>query len=268
MVLPDLEKGSDGTSLYCLSLIMPKGYEMGMIQMQQKLGISIFACDGYGVYSNATLQVAPGIFTGDIGIDMTCKMGGDSGTALNTWIFIGLWRKVIVDAHYAKHDWTVKLDPDAVFFPERLRPVLEDHKGAAYLNNCRYGLHGPIEVLSKRVLDRLKEDYDSSEDKKAPKRCVVELTIGEWGEDLWLDECLKNVHNFKSVLEPRLLCEAHCDCKDWYWCNNDTQRVSYHPFKRPDMYAQCFANAVAGASNGTGHAVAGASNASNGTGHR
>jgi hypothetical protein len=115
-VLPKVEKGGDGTSMLCLSLILPKGYEMGMIQLQHKLKISIFACDAYGVYSNATLQVAPGISTGNIGTDLSCDFGGDSGTALNAWIFIFFWHRVIKDGHYLNHDWTVKVDADAAFF--------------------------------------------------------------------------------------------------------------------------------------------------------
>jgi hypothetical protein len=109
-------------------------------------------------------------------------------------------------------------------------------------------MHGPIEVLGKLAMNTLKEDYDSSPDKKSPKKCVTEMHFGLWGEDMFLDQCLKKVHKLESELDHRLMCEAHCECKDWYWCNNDTQRVSYHPFKRPDMYIQCMANAVAGAS--------------------
>ena len=34
--------------------------------------------------------------------------GGDTNTALNTWIFIAVWYQVIEDKRYALHDWTVK----------------------------------------------------------------------------------------------------------------------------------------------------------------
>jgi len=230
--------------LFCFALSMPVGYEPHFLKMQHSLRTGIFACDGYEVYSNKTMKVASGIETKIVQSDLTCGRGGDSYTALNSWIFIAVWRRVIDDGTYKDYDWTVKVDPDAVFFADRLRSVLADHRSAGYVGNCGYGMHGPIEVLSRRAVLTLAKDYAASDDKAKPERCVKELRFGLWGEDMFLDQCLTKVHKVSSVVDVRLLCEANCNCPDWFWCVNGSQRVSFHPFKRADMYRQCLANSL------------------------
>jgi len=125
--------------------------------------------------------------------------------------------------------------------------VLSDHPEAGYISNCGYGMHGPVEVLSRAAMLVLSDDYADSEDQRSPSRCVDELHFGLWGEDMFLDNCLSQVHNVSRVVDARLLCEGACDCPDWFWCNSGDDRVSYHPFKREDMYRQCVANALGSA---------------------
>jgi len=239
--------GGPGGSLYCFSLFVPTSYEPSMLRWQHKHKASIFACDGYGLYSNKHVHIVPGVETVIVDSDLKCDYGGDSGTALNAWIFIAVWKAVIDDGSYKKYDWVVKTDPDSVFFPDRLGPLLKDRPKKGYLNNCKYGMHGPIEVLSSDAVDILARDYNRSWDKKAPKTCVTGQDFGLWGEDMFLDQCLDKVLDVKPrPLEPELMCEAHCDCPAWYWCNNGTDRVSYHPFKSPVAYEVCMANALGG----------------------
>lgn len=234
-----------GRSLYCVSLIMPTGYEKGLVAWQHAQQLSIFGCDEYAVYSNTSFEVAPGVTTGVIDSNMHCKFGGDSYTALNSWIFIAFWKQVLSDGRFKFHDWTVKVDADSVFFPHRLVHVLKDHQDAAYINNCRFGLHGPIEVLSQKALVALQEDYSASWDKKAPKECVKKQHFGLYGEDMFIDVCLGKILNQSPrPLEPRIMCEAHCECPSWYWCQNGTDRVVYHPFKTIDAWQNCYANSM------------------------
>merc|ERR1711933_467150 len=127
--------------------MQPSGYEKVLLQMQYQERTTIFSCDEHAVYSSKVLEVDVGLRTRAIDSDLRCREGGDSGTALNTGIFIALWKKVIGDGRFRFHDWTVKVDPDAVFFPERLRPHLlgrVEGEDGTYINNCKYGLHGPI----------------------------------------------------------------------------------------------------------------------------
>merc|ERR1712194_474766 len=58
---------------------------------------------------------------------MKCAFGGEFGTALNTELFLQVWQSVINDARFQFNDWTVKADPDCVFFPQRLHVTLAFH---------------------------------------------------------------------------------------------------------------------------------------------
>jgi len=239
--------GGPGGTLYCYSLFVSTSYELDMLKWQHEHKASIFTCDGYGVYSNKHVTIAPGVKSIIVDSDLKCEYGGDSGTALNAWIFIAVWKAVIDDGSYKNFDWVIKVDPDAVFFPDRLGLILKDYPKKGYLNNCKYGMHGPIEVVSSDAMNMLAQDYARSWDGKAPKKCVTGPDFGLWGEDMFLDQCLSKVLEVKPrPLEPRLMCEAHCDCPAWYWCTNGTDRVSFHPFKSPEAYAICMGNALHG----------------------
>jgi len=231
-------------SMFCWSLVVPGSYEEELLKFQQKEKASIFACDAWSVYSNLTKNIGQGITTSAVNTSLVVSFGGDSNTALNSWIFIAVWKKVIDERWHDDYSWSVKVDPDAVFFPERLRPIVAAHRNAGYINNCKYGLHGPIEVIAASTLVVLEADYKASFDGKAPKQCVEKLNFGEWGEDFFLSRCMWEVHHITKELDESLMCEAHCDCNDWYWCDRP-DAVTFHPFKRPDMYKQCMANSLA-----------------------
>jgi len=139
-------------------------------------------------------------------------------------------------------------DEDAVFFPNRLKSVLANHVGEAYLSNCKYGLHGPIEVFSASALDAFAADYQRSEDKKAPHTCVNGLNFGEYGEDMFMDQCLSKILQVGAPkVEPLLICEDHCDCPEYFLCPaSDSYRVSFHPMKSVGAYENCMGNALNG----------------------
>merc|ERR1719291_307212 len=118
------------------------------------MGVSIFACDEYVVYSNVSMEVVPGVVTSAILGSLKVKLGGKFGTAMNTNVFLKVWAKLFSERRFSLHDWTVKVDPDAVFLPERLRSILANYEEVSegvYLNNCKFGLHGPVEVFSKNA---------------------------------------------------------------------------------------------------------------------
>jgi len=242
--LATAEPSADGkATFFCFSLAMPFGYEPGLLRFQRRRNTSIFGCDATAVYSNRTIK---GIETTIVEKDLTVHPGGDSYTLLNSWVFIAIFKKVIDDGWHTKYDWVVKIDPDAVFFPDRLRDVVREHASAGYIQNCKFGLHGPIEVISKAAMTALAADYDASDDKMAPKKCVEGLHFGQWGEDFFLSQCFHKILGVTRELDETLMCEAHCECPDWFWCQNGTKRVTFHPFKQVDLYKQCLANALGG----------------------
>jgi hypothetical protein len=151
-------------------------------------------------------------------------------TALNNDIFLALWGRIVKDGAYMSHDWTVKADADTVFFASRLRAVLQEHperEGGVYLNNCKFGLHGPLEVLSRGAV----QAYAWGE-----SRCVQhfeKLCSGDckWGEDMFMDQCLSKVLGVARADEFTLLREDHCDPPPGWQTCGDPSVVAFHPYK-------------------------------------
>lgn len=233
-----------GGTLWCFSLMMPSGIEQELITWQFNKKVSIFACEGSAVFSSGEWQIVPGLVTKKVNSDLQCSFGGDSGSALNTWIFIAVWKRVIDDGEYQAYKWVVKVDPDCVFFPERLLAIVPMYSTSDYIVNCRYGLHGPMEVVSKSAMDRFAADFAASADGNSPKTCVERLDFSIWGEDMFLDQCFVKILGLRGrPLEPRLICEDHCNCPAYEKCQSGSDRVSYHPFKTPGEYEACMARA-------------------------
>jgi len=227
-----------GQSIYCFSLMLPWGYEKGLLQMQYRRGASIFGCDEYTVYSNQEIKVAEGVVTKVVDSDLKCKMGGEFKTCLNTPVFMAVWDRIFKDNRPRLHDWTVKADPDAVFFPSRLRDVLVHHKETArgtYLNNCKMGMHGPLEVFSRNAVAAW------GAGRPACRAHFNKLCSGEcqWGEDMFIDQCMWKVLKLQRVFEPSLLVEDHCKPPPGWKDCKDTTKVSFHPFKDVDKYKEC-----------------------------
>jgi len=237
-------KRTAGQSLFCFSLVLPWSYEKGLVQLQYLNGQSIFGCDEYAVYSNQEIQVADGVVTKIVDSDLRCKMGGEFGTCLNTPVFLAVWKRILTDDRPHLHDWTVKVDPDAVFFPARLRAVLVHYKEmprGIYLNNCRFGLHGPLEVFSRNAVDTWGNGREI---------CVVHFNKTcsgpcKWGEDMFIDQCLLKVLNVSRAFEPNLLVEDHCAPPDGWQDCSDPMMVSFHPFKNLEDHQQCIRSAEA-----------------------
>jgi len=222
-------KGIDA-SLFCWSLMLPWGYEPDLLRMQIAERRSIFACEDFVVYSSVALDLGSGYVTERVDTDLHCPLGGPFHTALNTPIFQEIWGYLIRDGRYLLHEWTVKADPDAVFLPERLRDIVRTPEIAyaavgetgVFLNNCKYGLHGPIEVVSKRALHLFSMER---------KRCDNPPQ-----EDVYLRSCMLTV----GVLELNqwnVLAEAACESPDWQSCHSAA--ASFHPFKTLSAYRRC-----------------------------
>jgi len=234
--------GQQSPTLFCFALMLPNSYEVGLLAMQHGLKASLFSCDAFKIYSNLSMQVVPGVMTGVVDSNLTCSKGGEFGTVLNTEIFMAVWRKVIEDGLYLDSSWTVKVDPDAVFFPARLRRVLTVHAEApqgVYLNNCWRGMHGPLEVFSRNAVKAWGA---------GAKRCVRYFTkkcngTCQWGEDMFIDQCLWRVLKVRRDNVYDVLIEDHCDAPEgWRECKQKAISA-FHPFKSRRDYADCLANA-------------------------
>jgi len=231
-------------SLFCFSLVIPDSYEPALLRFQYAERASIFACEGRAVYSNRPVDIAPEVKTSLVDTNLTCNKGGEFGTALNLKIFLAVWTAVLRDAEFQFHGWTVKVDPDTVFFPRRLLGLLSNHHepsgSGLYLNNCKYGLHGPMEVLSRKAVHAWAMGASDCVDHFA-KVCSGDCY---WGEDMFIDQCLSKVLHIRRENEFKLLTEDHCDAPpNWRWCRDRVQ-AAFHPFKTLEGWKGCMVNAT------------------------
>jgi len=228
-------------SLYCYALMQPTGYEPRLIKMQYRHKASIFGCEEYALYSNRIMDVAPGLQTYVVNSSLKCEFGGEFMTALNLDIFLAVWAKVVEVGRYALHDWTVKVDPDCVFFSARLHATLASRQGgdhAVYINNCRFGMHGPLEVFSRNAVQTWSEGTQHCLD-HFTKVCSGDCY---WGEDLFIDQCLMKVLKIERINDYNLLAEDHCDPEEgWDNCRNQS-KAAFHPFKSEEDFFGCLNN--------------------------
>mmetsp|Transcript_85475 Transcript_85475/g.222352 ORF Transcript_85475/g.222352 Transcript_85475/m.222352 type:complete len:257 (-) Transcript_85475:134-904(-) len=231
-------------SLFCFALMMPHGYEKDLIHQLHQKGESLFACDGFTVLSETDIVIDPGpsarLVAEPMG-SMKCEYGGPFKLALNTDVFIKAWRHIFDDGKFLKFGWTVKVDPDCVFLPSRLREEVRKYNpnDVSYLNNCDQGLHGPIEVLS---LGGMQAFRDSLNICTSDKKLTDEKSTG--GEDVFLRHCMTLI-NVKKVDNFKLLSEQACFWEDPVKNGCTSGKVSFHPFKKPDLYFKCLDQAKA-----------------------
>jgi hypothetical protein len=230
-------------SFFCYEVVRVGSFEVDMVRAQLERRASIFQCEHYTVFSNggvvtigggwnSTEIPAPEVSMGDLSKD-----GDTTNSWLNTMIFIKAWEMVKWDGRYIEHDWTIKVDPDAVFFPYRLRgrvaqytPGDRDAGKKLFFMNCdlwnKIAMYGSLEIFSREAL---KTYYDEGE------RCTNELDWQGWGEDYFMEKCFAllgvgHVEDFQLIGDNR--CHpAAC---------SDTTKASFHDFKDVDGWFGCW----------------------------
>merc|ERR1712194_462265 len=86
----------------------------------------------------------------------------DSGTWVNWGMFYQVWVKIREVGKWKAADYTIKLDADAVFIPQRLKTWLSSRPGESphglYYENCpdvQYGFFGHLEIITKTAVQVL-----------------------------------------------------------------------------------------------------------------
>jgi len=245
---------ADGPELFCTAMVQPVGPEIWLLRSQYEQGkLGMFSCEYWSVYSNVSMVLSPdsekpALKTSLIKGSLDSEVGGNWSTALNTEVFIRFWDRVIADPKSKKCDWVVKIDPDAVWFPVRLRALLRTQQGplgqpepetGLWLNNCYLGLHGPIEVLSKKAL----QTYNSNK-----KKCQSGKVSKIGQEDYFLRECFKKI-GIEKVDAFNLLLESDFACGEHASAPNDKppcfdSKVAFHPFKSVNTWMRCHKQAA------------------------
>jgi hypothetical protein len=211
-----------GTSMYCFMAILPNTTEEALMKVHKKNWKSIFACNASSVFHTWRSNSA--------------QWDTGSATLVNTDVFINVWNQVKEDGRYLRYDWTVKVDADAAFVPDRLRShlwMLRPPAGSAiYLKNTMEdkGLSndqflGAIEILSRKAVQTY---FDL-----ALPGCKDSLGL-QTGEDGYLKGCLDAIgvgfmHD-GNILKPD---SAASFC-------SDTNHVVFHPLKCTQAIQMCY----------------------------
>jgi hypothetical protein len=219
-VAPVAPEEARGTSLYCFMAVLPGSYEEQLKDHIAEISASIFACDASTVFWSRQAD-----FTSE----------GSWTSVVNTDSFKLVWGEVKQDGQYQSHDWTVKVDPDSVFFPGRLRQHLQKlnapKETPIYIKNVPmgFGFFGAIEVFSKEAVDKL--FWDGVLDK-----CEQEVGTHS-GEDGYLKGCMDMI-GAGFMEDVDVLRNPSADgCAD-------PARVCFHAFKNVEAWDGCFHQAL------------------------
>merc|ERR1712032_1325775 len=178
-------------------------------------GAGIFACEAHQVFESwptGTFGNADGVFSA------------------NMDVFMHIWQQVFDGGVYESHDWTVKVDPDCVFSPGRLRPRLMGlhvkTDEAVYVRNTGVSIQflGPIEVLSKAATKKLSTMHLAQRCPPSPNG----------GEDGWLRWCMDAEPSIGYRQDFNLL--ESDNQVDTCW---NHAYVAYHAFKDPGAWNTC-----------------------------
>lgn len=212
-----------------------------MLEFQQESSYGIFGCEAASVYSNDTYHLGGEVSTTRVhALEWNGKFANGK-VAWQKYAFIEIWRHVIEEGIYLKHDWTVKVDPEAVFLANRLRHQVRhlhygyndalggsSYENGAFLNNCPFGIRRPLLIVSRRAL----VVYASS-----AKKCEPHTF-----ETAYLKKCFLGL-NIAQLDEFQLLADGECHKGEfsnhphWQTCRGD--HAAFHPFITPDLYTKC-----------------------------
>jgi len=234
-------------SLFCFVVTLPHGPEPKLIMYQFVKRMGIFACNRYSVFS----EVSEWLILGRLRTFGIGRMKAAKKLWLeNLDIFLRAWRQVKRSGHFLQSDWTIKVDPDSVWFPSRLRPMLRPYSNpddSIFFANCdqsgenwhAWNMQGPIEIISRGAARNFTKGYNE---------CLRTLGDGGLGasgvhdvfglgEDQFVDRCLQSQGARKERM-PGLLSDLGSSCrgsspscaKDW---------VAYHHYKTPKTFFDC-----------------------------
>lgn len=213
-----------GSSLYCCVVVTP-GYvaEEELVNQQEANGVGAFACDASAkLYGQAVEK-------------------GEWQSVQNTAVFMDIWNQVVSEGTYQSYDWTVKIDPDAVFFPQRLKWKIEALNAPKdfplYLKNCgfKFGFMGSLEIFSRAAIDVYHENQGD---------CLVNIGT-DGGEDFYMKTCMDAIgvghmvdtsllrDRYDFVMFPADFTPVGLDD-----CSNGGG-VAYHPHKTWDNWQEC-----------------------------
>lgn len=238
-------------TLFCFLVMQRGGAEEDTVRTMLAMQTSIFECDDRIVFSDQKVSITPAkpvpglpglrdqpgvpVQTEVLMDDLSTKAkAGSLEAILNTQIFANAWSYLNSDGRFRRYDFTVKVDPDAVFFPGRLRENLavvapaSNMPNNVYLLNCQesFGFFGALEVMSRMAL----ETYLHGQE-----RCKDKLDWKMMGEDLFMQKCFDFLEVGKKE-DYALLTDGYCSEPPSPCVSG---KVAFHAFKTAMQYMEC-----------------------------
>jgi len=266
------------TTLFCFSVALTDlgngktSKDLDIVRTQAHTKTSVFGCEDWTIFSDVKTWLSPGepghserselsakLWT--VRIDFP-KVAHRPYTKMwvNAPLFVNAWNAIREQGHYLRQEWTVKADVATVFFPSRLRTILNRQRVTSrgvYLENCkyvRYGFHGSLEVMSKRAAQTLAQHAVS---------CLAELPwtnashahFRYFGEDKFAERCMDRhgvdrvpsnyevgkVPSSQAVLTT-ITCPAHkpkAAKAKWHPDCATVKSAALHAFREPKDYFNC-----------------------------
>jgi len=251
-----------GLSLFCFAVYTENtgstkvSHELTLLQQSKALAASIFSCADWAVYSDVVADLGDGDWTTqvhDLKNDFYFAKRKTAHTWINTGMFAQVWSAISGEGKAQRHNWVVKVDADAVFFPQKLINILQQvavPEGGVYMENCKfveYGYFGNLEVFSKEAWQRLTNNLEHCYDTLPWKVGVHHGKYGPMGEDMFAQQCMDLIgvakqENFGLTTDGA--CEAdrpEGQKKNKMFipdCNVATPSI--HPFKEPAAWKACW----------------------------
>jgi hypothetical protein len=220
-----------------------RGTEPDLIKNALWKGIGIFACDESAVFCSdeeVNLGVGPMGPVKTISFIPAPVVMSKDGTAGNAELFMGVWDAVRDRvSHWRTADWTIKVDPDAVLLPGRLRGHLAPHQGKnTYIVNCDKPMmpegpmmFGALEAISNVAIGVY---FEHTLD------CRNGLPWQSWGEDWYMGHCFDKLGVAKTW-DFSIYSDGVCKGVD---CGNQ-QASAFHPKKDVASWMACYNQATA-----------------------
>jgi hypothetical protein len=190
---------------------------------KESLGLASTGCSEVWTWVNKVAQVPAGV----LGVK-----GATTNSWLNTQVFIQAWDTLMTSNQLWAHDWVVKVDPDAIFLPERLRPKLAPHKGPMFLLNCNWNgpkIFGALEVFSVPAIQTYFRQIGICKG----------LDWHGWGEDMYMQECMKTLQ-IPAIEDYAVVADDRCGNAP---CT-DSARAAFHAFKNIVAWNGCWTAAT------------------------
>jgi hypothetical protein len=213
-------------------VIRPNSYEERLLQTAFTDG-GFPACTEFRVYSNVSSVAKQTAFAAIKG-SMDVEYGGQYNCALNTAVFIQVYRAMFEEGAYRKYDWVLKIDPDSVINDVVLQRVLERQPappGPLVLNNVEHwgplGLKGALIAVTSDAMALYAQN---------PAACEKGVHWEDKSEDWYLGICLIELLKSPVRFEPLLVKQLGLAGSGL--CANDPHAV-FHPLKSPEQFTMC-----------------------------